>query len=100
MRFTTGRAHHECHNRFNNQAGVDRPFVNANQWGASFGGSVVKDKTFFFINTEGLRVLLPTSTRALIPSPEYQSATLANLATVSPESIPFHLIFTLHLFFV
>jgi hypothetical protein len=59
-----------------------------------------KDKAFFFINTEGLRVLLPTSTRVLIPSPEYQSATLANLATVSPESIPFHLIFTPHLFFV
>jgi hypothetical protein len=42
---------------FNNQSGAPRPFDNANQWAASFGGPVKKDKTFFFVDTEGLRLI-------------------------------------------
>ena len=42
---------------FNNDDGLPKPFSNANQWAASFGGPVIKDKVFFFVNTEGLRVL-------------------------------------------
>ena len=75
---------------FNNQTGTPNPFVNANQWAASIGGPIVKDKTFFFVDTEGLRFLLPTSLNARIPSPQFQAATLANLATASPGSIPFY----------
>jgi hypothetical protein len=75
---------------FNNQNGAPRPFVNANQWAASFGGPIKKDKTFFFVDTEGLRFVLPTSTNVRIPSPQFQAATLANLANVSPGSVPFY----------
>jgi hypothetical protein len=75
---------------FNNQNGAPRPFVNANQWAASFGGPIGKDKTFFFVDTEGLRFVLPTSTNVRIPSPQFQAATLANLANVSPGSVPFY----------
>jgi len=87
--FWNGRAMN-ANNYFNKQAGVDRPFVNANQWSASFGGPIIKDKTFFFVNTEGLRVVLPTNAPVNIPSPEFQAATLANLAGTSPGSIPFY----------
>jgi outer membrane receptor protein involved in Fe transport len=79
-----------ANNWFNNNSGTPRPFVNANQWGASFGGPIIKNKTFFFVDTEGLRVVLPTSAPVNIPSPQFQAATLANLATVSPGSIPFY----------
>src|ERR1700757_3609614 len=75
---------------FNNQNGAPRPFVNANQWAASFGGPIKKDKTFFFVDTEGLRFVLPTSLNVKIPSPQFQTATLANLATASPASVPFY----------
>ena len=75
---------------FNNQNGAPRPFVNANQWAASFGGPIRKDKTFFFVDTEGLRFVLPTSTNVRIPSPQFQAATLANLANASPGSVPFY----------
>jgi len=75
---------------FNNQSGTPRPFVNANQWAASLGGPVFKNKTFFFVNTEGLRFVLPTSINARIPSPQFEAATLANLANVSPASVPFY----------
>jgi len=75
---------------FNNQNGAPRPFVNANQWAASFGGPIRKDKTFFFVDTEGLRFVLPTSANVRIPSPQFEAATLANLANVSPASVPFY----------
>ncbi len=35
------------------------PFSNANQWATSFGGPIIKNKTFFFVDYEGLRFLLP-----------------------------------------
>src|SRR5882724_471644 len=75
---------------FNNQSGAPRPFDNANQWAASFGGPIRKNKTFFFVDTEGLRFVLPTSTNVRIPSPQFQTATLANLASASPASVPFY----------
>ena len=77
---------------FNNQTHTPRAFDNANQWAASFGGPIRKDKTFFFVNTEGLRVLLPTSTKVNVPSPQFEVATLANLTSnlSTAVSIPFY----------
>ena len=66
------------------------PFSNANQWSASVGGPIVRNKTFFFVDYEGLRVLLPTSTLTQIPSPQYQSATLANIGATDPAQLPFY----------
>jgi len=68
---------------FNNATKTKIPFDNVNQWAASFGGPIKKDKTFFFFNYEGLRVVLPTSSPALIPSAQFQTATLNNVAAVS-----------------
>ena len=79
-----------ANNVFNNAAGVDKPFDNANQWAASFGGPVRKDKSFFFINTEGLRVVLPTSLAVNIPSPLFQQTTLANLQATNATAVPFY----------
>ena len=75
---------------FNNNAGVAKPFDNANQWSASLGGPIRKDKTFFFVDTEGLRVVLPTSTAVNIPSPLFQQVTLANLQANNPTAVPFY----------
>ncbi len=76
---------------FNNASGTPRPFDNANQWAASMGGPVWKDRTFFFADYEGLRVVLPTSTEARIPSPQFAQATLANLnATGQTAAVPFY----------
>src|SRR5258708_19676874 len=77
---------------FNNQTRTPRAFDNANQWAASLGGPIRKNKTFLFVNTEGLRVLLPTSTKVNVPSPQFEAATLANLAAKpsTTVSIPFY----------
>jgi hypothetical protein len=75
---------------FNNLRGTPKPFDNVNQWAASLGGPIWKDRTFFFIDNEDLRIVLPTTSAVNIPSPQFEAATLANLATVSPASIPFY----------
>src|SRR6266851_1060666 len=64
---------------FNKPLGNPRPFDIANQWAGSFGGPIRKDKLFFFFDTEGLRVLLPTISQTLIPSPQFEAATIANI---------------------
>jgi hypothetical protein len=63
----------------NNALGNPRPFDIANQWAASFGGPISKDKLFFFFDTEGLRVFVPSITQVLIPSPQFEAATIANI---------------------
>jgi len=64
-----------------NAFGSPRPFDIANQWAGSVGGPIKKDKLFFFLDTEGLRLFLPQPTVASIPSPQFETATLANIDT-------------------
>ena len=66
---------------FNNAFGVPQPFDIANQWAASVGGPITKDKMFFFFDTEGLRVLIPSIAQVLIPSPQFEDATIKNIDT-------------------
>jgi hypothetical protein len=40
---------------FNNRSGVPRSPFRFNQFGGTFGGPVVHDRTFFFVNYEGIR---------------------------------------------
>jgi Carboxypeptidase regulatory-like domain len=68
-----------ANNFFNNNSGTPRPFDNVNQWAASVGGPIKRDKTFFFANYEGLRVVLPTRNTVYAPDANYQAAVLANL---------------------
>jgi outer membrane receptor protein involved in Fe transport len=42
---------------FANLAGNPRPEYRQNQFGGSFGGPIRKDKTFFFVDTEALRIV-------------------------------------------
>ena len=60
-------------------------FSNANQWAASVGGPIVKDKTFFFVDTEGLRFLLPNVWETTAPSSAFASAVLANVTNLEPN---------------
>src|SRR5207302_912226 len=57
-----------------------RPFENNNQWAASLGGPAIKDKLFFFADTEGLRYILPTSSETFLPTLPFENAVLSAIA--------------------
>jgi len=76
---------------FNNQTSTPRPFVNNNQWAASFGGPVKKNKAFFFVDTEGLRYILASSNLTIVPTTAFANAVVAGLpANGAPLSQPFY----------
>jgi Carboxypeptidase regulatory-like domain len=84
-------------NYFRNQAnaiaGSDvapRPFVNANQYATSFGGPIKKDKSFFFVDYEGIRLVIPSLFSVNLPTQQFENAVVANLNNVSPASVPFY----------
>ena len=75
---------------FNNLNGTARPFANNNEWASSFGGPIKKDKTFFFVDTEGLRYIVPSTTPVFAPTPAFAAATLQNLAANFPNDVPLY----------
>ena len=73
---------------FNNLNQAPRPFANNNEWAASFGGPIKKDKLFFYADNEGIRYIVPSTQQVYSPTPQYVNATLANLAAVDPAALP------------
>jgi len=69
---------------FNNYYGVSKPFSNANQWADSLGGPVIKNKTFFFVDNEGMRFVLPNVGGVTIPTPAFATAVLNNVTNLQP----------------
>jgi hypothetical protein len=72
---------------FSNATGSPRPFSNANQWAASIGGPIIKNKLFFFVDNEGLRFVLPNVDTVVIPTPAFAAAVINNLQTKQPAEV-------------
>ncbi len=65
---------------FNKQSGTPRSFDNVNQWAAAVGGPIKRNRTFFFVNYEGLSIVLPTRSTIYAPDATYENTVLSNLA--------------------
>jgi outer membrane receptor protein involved in Fe transport len=57
----------DARNYFDNTSLPQNPF-HANQFGGSLGGPIIRDKTFFFIDYEGLREVGAQSTPSCLPT--------------------------------
>jgi len=77
-----------ANNWLNNASGNPRPFANANQWAGSVGGPIVRDKLWFFFDTEGLRFVLPNVYTVREPTPEFAAAVLQNIQAKQPNELP------------
>ncbi|MDR3749681.1 MAG: carboxypeptidase regulatory-like domain-containing protein [Acidobacteriota bacterium] len=69
---------------------VPRAFSNANQWLANVGGPIVKNKLFFFVDTEGLRFVLPNVIPTTVPTAAFASAVLNNVKALQPNEYPLY----------
>ena len=69
---------------------TQKAFSNANQWAGSVGGPIIKNKTFFFFDTEGLRFVLPNVIPTTIPTPAFASAVLNNVGALQPAELPLY----------
>ena len=66
---------------FANHLGLPKPAERQNDFGGVFGGPIIKDKTFFFVSYEGLRLRLPSTQETVVPStPSRQQAQQAGLS--------------------
>lgn len=52
---------------FVNFSNLPRPAERQNDFGGTFSGPVIKDRTFFFFSYEGLRLRLPQATISVVP---------------------------------
>ena len=66
-----------------------KPLFHRNQFGASVGGPILKDKTFFFADYEGIREELGATSVDNVPSPAARAGKLCSIPTgVTPNCTP------------
>src|SRR5260370_12881714 len=67
---------------FADSLGLPKPRERQNDFGGTFGGPILKDRTFFFFSYEGLRLRLPQTTLTTVPD-------LSARQSAIPEVQPF-----------
>jgi hypothetical protein len=82
--------------------GNHKPGSTVNHFGGSVGGPIIRDKLFFFFDSEWVRIALPIVTPTTVPTPAFQNYVLQQLPLggtdsvtgsvyqPSPQSVPFY----------
>jgi hypothetical protein len=65
-------------------SGSPKPPFERNQYGGSLGGRIQKDKTFFFVDYEGVKQSLGSTLTATVPTPADVAAAEAALPLLTP----------------
>lgn len=68
---------------FSNNSGLKRPAFTQNQFGGNLGGSVIRDRTFFFFSYEGFRLRQGATFTTTVPTAAERAGDLSALAAAS-----------------
>ena len=71
----------EANNWFNNRAGLANPSFKRHQFGANGGGAIIKNRTFFFADYEGLRQGFPVTFTSTVPTDAQKAGDFSKLIT-------------------
>jgi hypothetical protein len=86
----------------NSTPGNHKPRSTVNHFGGSVGGPILRNKLFFFFDSEWVRIALPIVTATTVPTPAFQKYALEQLPRggtdavtgsiyqPSPQSVPFY----------
>ena len=75
----------------NSTPGNRKPRSSVNHFGGSLGGPVIRDRLFFFFDSEWVRLALPIVSPVTAPTPAFQQYVLRQLPLGgSPELVPFY----------
>src|SRR5580700_7072254 len=69
----------------NATAGNHKPRSTENHFGGSVGGPIVRNKLFFFFDSEWVRIALPIVTATTVPTPAFQNYVLQQLPLGLPD---------------
>ncbi len=64
---------------FNNAKGASRPPFKQNQFGATFGGRIIRDKTFFFMDYQGGRIRDSKTYLSTVPTQKMRNGDFSEL---------------------
>ena len=76
----------DANNFFANRAGIPLTSFKRNQFGATFGGPISENKTFFFLNYQGTRVRSPGRFNSTVPTQDMRNGDFSALTT--PKGAP------------
>jgi hypothetical protein len=77
-------------NFFSNKAGAKRAPFTQNQFGATLGGPIIKDKMFFFFSYEGFRSRSGSTITLSVPDPAWKTGDFSDLRDSKGNLIPIY----------
>ena len=75
-------------NYFENAGGVRKGEFRQNQFGATFGGPILRNKTFFFMDYEGTRIRQANPYTSTVPTALERSSSYTNLSELLSQGPP------------
>ncbi|AMY08658.1 hypothetical protein LuPra_01862 [Luteitalea pratensis] len=72
----------DANNFFNNRAGRPKPDFQQNQFGGTIGGHIIRDRTFFFTDYQGLRINAGQTFLSTVPSMKMRAGDFSEINRV------------------